>query len=156
MIPESKQYYSSGRWSIFFGLLSPMEQRILYAIAIETRAGSENITVESIADKCLQNPNRILPLLRDLESAEIIVGFSSVFFPVTYFLNSHSLERYCWDLPVERVFDPAKVASELIDELNWLIQCRRRQIAALGIDVSMNSIVDRSTEFFSLARPKTS
>lgn len=156
MIPESKQYYLSRNWDIFFGLLSPIERRILYTIAIDTRAGAEHITAERISGKCLCNSDRILPLLQGLESAGIIIEFNSGLLPATYFLNSHSLECYCWELPVERVFDPAEVTNELADEFNRLIRHRMRQVGKLGIDVSFNSIIDRAAQTFSPTSSKTS
>jgi hypothetical protein len=157
MIPESKEYYSSRRWDVFFGLLAPIEQRILYSIATNTLAANEHINLEFIADACLKNPNEILLPLQELELAGIVVGYNgNGLFKPAYFLNSHPFERYCAAIPVAQIFDPVQIAAELTSEFHRLARRRIERITAVGIEISLDSIGDGLTKIFCLANSKTS
>jgi hypothetical protein len=157
MIHESKEYYSSRRWDVFFGLLAPIEQRILYSIATNTLTGSERINIEFIADACLKNLGEILPVLQGLELAGIVVKCdgNGLFDPV-YFLNSHPFEQYCAAIPVTQIFDPAQIAAELTSEFHRLARRRIERITEIGIEVSLDSMGDGLTKIFCLANSKTS
>lgn len=135
MILESREYYRGRNWPIFFKLLSPIERRILYAIA------TEELSTTSIANKCLRNSEDIAASLTDLKNNQIIgccdVGRS---IEAVWYAIDCDFARYCQGLAPETIFNPEEIASELTEEFYRLAAKRYERIRDLGVDLSLTTV----------------
>lgn len=141
-------YYGSSQWSFFFGFLGRIEQRLLCLIALKP------MTVAEISKKSLCNPEKILPLLQEMELLGVAAKCGGELFPCTYFLCNKQFEDYCKSIDSGRLYNPEDICRDLAIEFRLLAEVRLQRVNELGLEVVADQFERIRQEYFFLAAPK--